>query len=152
QAVTSPADEAAASNSGAHADERSKEEARAPRGRDGDEAARPGSALDDIENPLSRPTPLVGVAAEQHDVGPSPYRVWKWTAGGAAVVAAGAGVLFLLRAGEQQDVLRHAAAPLGMDPMNRFDGELRAIEDGYEANRTWATVAFIGAGAAAATA
>ncbi len=103
----------------------------------------------DSENPLANLPPRASASETPEGSAPADgattrFRVWKWTATGAAAAALGTGAVFMLRAGDQeQELKKQTAGPY-------HDG-VRALEDGWKQNRLIGYSALIGGGMLAVT-
>lgn len=102
----------------------------------------------DSENPLAnlppRGTTPDAAAPVAADASSTRFRIWKWSAAGTAAAAIGTGVVFILRAGDQeQELKKQTTGPY-------HDG-VRALEDGWKQNRLVGYGALVGGGVLAVT-
>src|SRR5262249_24369989 len=111
---------------------------------------------DDTENPLEHQPPRVagwmGVAtSDRPPTGDATTKgrsgAWKWGSAAGAAVGLTGSAFMVGRGGQQQDARAQASAAGG----NPNSAGVRALQDGYSANRTWGTLTLLGGGALAIT-
>src|SRR5262249_46901804 len=110
-------------------------------------------AVDD-ENPLDGSRAVHAApprVADRPQAGTSGWRsaFWKWGPAAAAAVALTTSALMLSRASDQADAIARTLPQQGASPTFTYNDNIRALEDGYSANRTWGLVALAGGGALA---
>jgi hypothetical protein len=113
-----------------------------------------GLGDDDAENPLANTPPKhlqqarenEEAAAPSGDGGPTTrYRIWKWTAAGTSVAMLATGVLFMTRAGSQEEELKKTTG-------GRYSASVHELENGWRQNRFISYGAMTAGGLAAVTA
>ncbi len=102
----------------------------------------------DSENPLANLPPRGATSSDPEtpaaDGTTTRFRVWKWSAAGAAAAALGTGVVFMLRSGDQEQELKRQTG-------GTYHDGVRALEDGWKQNRLIGYSALVGGGLLAVT-